>query len=57
MLDQNNFNWLKLLMILAADRDYVARFWTLAVPFPEQSALGTVYSTFMKGRPLASGRL
>merc|ERR1719261_1131866 len=24
-------------------------FWTLAVPFPEQSALGTVYSTFMKG--------
>merc|ERR1719482_1552234 len=24
-------------------------FWTLAVPFPEQSALNTVYSTFMKG--------
>ena len=24
-------------------------FWTLAVPFPEQSALDTVYSTLMKG--------
>eukprot|EP00931_Biecheleriopsis_adriatica_P017411 TRINITY_DN1250_c0_g1_i8.p1 TRINITY_DN1250_c0_g1~~TRINITY_DN1250_c0_g1_i8.p1 ORF type:complete len:2173 (-),score=601.12 TRINITY_DN1250_c0_g1_i8:164-6553(-) len=24
-------------------------FWTCAVPFPEQSALSTIYSTFMKG--------
>ncbi len=24
-------------------------FWTAAVPFPEQSALTTIYTTFMKG--------
>merc|ERR1719160_310290 len=31
------------------DRRLQRWFWTLAVPFPEQSALNTVYSTFMKG--------